>query len=196
MKDGESMKTRSAMRVYSLALLVALLAAVPASAATVLQMNLDGLVERSGSIYRVTVVSVEPGSVSVGGGELDTIIYGLQVVELLQGDVDDGGKEAPYVEITVLGDLKDESAANGTRHLAQLPQAPRLEKGGDYVLFTTPASAVGLSTTVGLGQGAFKIYDGPDHQELAVNELGNLGLFSGPVTYTALADAIRARVGG
>lgn len=190
------MKTRTAVRASSLALLAVLLIAVPVSAATVLQMNLDGLVERSGSIYRATVVSVEPGTVSVGGGELDTIVYGLQVVELLKGDIDDGGKEAPYVELTVLGDLKDESAASGVRHLAQLPQAPRLERGGDYLLFTTPASAVGLSTTVGLGQGAFKIYDGPDHEELAVNELGNLGLFSGPVTYTTLADAVRARVGG
>jgi hypothetical protein len=196
MKDGERMKTRSAIRAFSLALLAVLLVAVPASAATVLQMNLDGLVERSGSIYRATVVSVEPGTVSVGGGELDTIVYGLQVVELLKGEIDDGGKEAPYVELTVLGDLKDESGASGTRHLAQLPQAPRLERGGEYLLFTTPASAVGLSTTVGLGQGAFKIYDGPDHEELAVNELGNLGLFSGPVTYTTLADAVRARVGG
>lgn len=190
------MNMRSATRAFSLALLAALLVAVPASAATVLQMSLDGLVERSGAIYRVTVVSVEPGTVAVGGGELDTIVYGLQVVELLKGEIDDGGKEAPYVELTVLGDLKDASAASGMRHLAQLPQAPRLERGGAYVLFTTPTSAVGLSTTVGLGQGAFKIYDGPDHQELAVNELGNLGLFSGPVTYTALADAIRARVGG
>ncbi len=190
------MKTNHLSRALTLALLAGLLAVIPASATTVLQMSLDGLVERSGSIYRVTVVSVEPGTVAVGGGELDTIVYGLKVVELLKGEIDDGGKEAPFVELTVLGDLKDDSAANGVRHLAQLPQAPRLERGSDYLLFTTPSSAVGLSTTVGLGQGAFKIYDGPEHEELAVNELGNLGLFSGPVTYTTLADAVRARVGG
>lgn len=190
------MNTQHLSRAFGLALLAVLLAAAPAAATTVLQMSLDGLVERSGSIYRVTVVSVEPGTVAVGGGELDTIVYGLKVVELLKGEIDDGGKEAPFVELTVLGDLKDESAAGGVRHLARLPQAPRLERGGEYVLFTTPSSAVGLSTTVGLGQGAFKIYDGPDHEELAVNELGNLGLFSGPVTYTTLADAVRARVGG
>ena len=193
------MKTRFPTRALALALpavLAAVLVATPVSAATILQMNLDGLVERSGSIYRVTVLSAEPSTVSVGGGTLDTIDYELRVTESFKGEADAGEKSAAVVNITVLGDLKDESVTGGMAHLANLPQAPALEVGGDYLLFTTAPSAAGLSTTVGLGQGAFKIYEGEGDAEMAVNELGNLGLFSGPVTYTTLSDAIRARVGG
>ena len=65
------------------------------------------------------------------------------------------------------------------------------------MVFTTPPSSVGLSTTVGLGQGAFKIYRSADRQEMAVNEINNAGLSStidGPVTYTTLADAIRQQL--
>lgn len=190
------MKMKAPPRALALALLALLLAAVPASAATVLQMNLDGLVERAGSIYRATVLSVEPGTVAVGGGELPTIVYRLRVDEPFKGTFDDGGKEGAVVELTVLGNLKEAATTDGVRHLARLPQAPRLERGGEYLLFTTPTSEAGLSVPVGLGQGAFKIYPGPGDEELAANELDNLGLFSGPVTYTALADAIRVRVGG
>lgn len=190
------MKISFDQRALALALLAVLAVAVPASAGTVLQMDLDSLVERSGHVYRATVLAVEPGTVTAGGGELPTIVYRLRVDDELKGTFDADGKEAVVVELTVLGNLKDAGAPSGVARLAHLPQTPRLERHAQYVLFTTPTSAIGLSTTVGLGQGAFKIYDGPDHEELAVNELGNLGLFSGPVTYTTLADAVRARVGG
>jgi hypothetical protein len=179
-----------------LVVLLALATALPAAASTVLHMDLDGLSSRAALIFRATVLSVEPGSVAVGGGELTTTTYRLRVDEAFKGAFDGGGKEAAVVEVTVVGDLKQKAQASGDLvHLVSLPQAPRLERGGEYVLFTTAPSAVGLSTTVGLGQGAFKIYHAADRREMAVNELGNLGLFSGPVTYSELADAIRAHVG-
>jgi hypothetical protein len=78
--------------------------------------------------------------------------------------------------------------------LSALPELPELGVGEDYVLFTTKPSAVGLSTTVGLGQGAFKLFVSEDGEELAANELNNAGLFNGPVTYTQLASAIRAEL--
>lgn len=181
------------------ALLVALLAvvtAMPAVASTVLHMDLAALSNRAELIFRATVLSVEPSSVAVGGGELTTTTYRLRVDEAFKGEFDAAGKDVAVVEVTVVGDLKQAAQSpGGPVHLVQLPQAPRLEPGGEYVLFTTAPSAIGLSTTVGLGQGAFKIYRGADRQEMAVNELGNLGLFDGPVTYAVLADAIRAQVG-
>jgi len=179
-----------------LAVLLVVATALPAAATSVLHMDLDGLSDRAALIFRATVLSVEPGSVAVGGGELTTTVYRLRVDEGFKGVFDAGGKEAVVVEVTVVGDLKQNAPApGGMEHLVSLPQAPRLERDGEYVLFTTAPSAIGLSTTVGLGQGAFKIYHAADRQEMAVNELGNLGLFDGPVTYTELADAIRAQVG-
>jgi hypothetical protein len=180
----------------ALALLL-LAAAAPVAATTVLKMDLDDLADRADLIFRATVLAVEPGTVAVGGGELPTVTYRLRVDEAFKGEFDAAGKDAPVVEVTVVGSLKDSPYQQGdSARFSALPRAPRLERGGEYLLFTTAPSAIGLSTTVGLGQGAFKIFLSADRQEMAVNELGNLGLFDGPVTYTDLAHAIRAEVGG
>ncbi|HSG40426.1 MAG TPA: hypothetical protein VLE27_12370, partial [Thermoanaerobaculia bacterium] len=85
-----------------------------------------------------------------------------------------------------------------------VPELPRLQVGQDYLLLTTAPSAVGLSTTVGLGQGRFGLQGKPG-QEVAVNDNRNLGLFrgmatagaksaeqpEGPVPYATLATIIR-----
>ena len=47
--------------------------------------------------------------------------------------------------------------------------------GREYLLFTTRPSQVGLSTTIGLGQGAFLI-DDAGKEELTANAFGNMGL--------------------
>ena len=60
--------------------------------------------------------------------------------------------------------------------------------------------AIGLSVTVGLGQGAFSVYpvDGADGEFMAVNEFNNAGLGlngDGPVEYDKLGAQIRALLG-
>lgn len=55
---------------------------------------------------------------------------------------------------------------------------PRLEIGQTYLLLTTPPSKIGMSTTVGLGQGLFRIA-GEGQMASAVNEFGNKMLFKG-----------------
>lgn len=181
---------RNLVVAWSLAL--AGLVALPAAATTVLKMDLDGLVTRAERIFRATVVAVEPGTLAIGGGEVPTVTFRLVVEETFKGAFE--GKEAEVVEMTVVGSLKGADAGGPTR-FAVLPEPPNLVQGSDYVIFATAPSAAGLSTAVGLGQGAFKVYAGEGDQELAVNELGNLGLFAGPVTYATLADEIRQRVG-
>jgi hypothetical protein len=113
------------------------------------------------------------------------------------------------VEITMLGTLKATAhSGNQTRLTSSLPEVPKLRVGESYVLFTTAPSASGLRSPVGLGQGSFRIYAGPNKAELAVNEINNLGLFNGagpssraapgsegPVTYTRLATAILDQLG-
>ena len=74
---------------------------------------------------------------------------------------------------------------------------PRLTMGHDYLLFTTKPSSIGLSTAVGLGQGAFAVYS-QDKQDWAVNEFDNTGLGmggSGAVAYVDLVAAIKAEMG-
>jgi hypothetical protein len=69
--------------------------------------------------------------------------------------------------------------------------------GSDYLLFVTPESSVGLSVTVGPGQGAFSVFSS-DKQDFAVNQFDNAGLgldASGPVEFTELAAKILALLG-
>ena len=62
------------------------------------------------------------------------------------------------------------------------------------MLFTTAKSAVGLSTTVGLDQGLFRIFNNADGRDMTANGLGNQGIFGGPVSYVELKAAINAEL--
>lgn len=182
----------------------AALAAPPAQATTLIQMNLKDLATRADRIFRGTVVGVNTGTVRAGGSDLPTITYRLRVAERFKGEYAIVKDDTALVEIQMVGSKTDRSA-NGERHLSVFRDVPRLAMGGEYVLFTTHPSAVGLSTTVGLGQGAFSI-TGAGKEEAAVNSFGNAGLrrglasssaasripAGGPVPYPQLAAAIRA----
>jgi hypothetical protein len=182
----------------------AALAAPPAQATTLVQMNLKDLATRADRIFRGTVVGVNTGTVRAGGSDLPTITYRLRVAERFKGEYVAVKDDTALVEIQMIG-AKGERDANGERHFSVFRDVPRLAMGGEYVLFTTRPSAVGLSTTVGLGQGAFSI-TGAGKEEAAVNSFGNAGLgrglaptsaasripSGGPVPYAQLAAAIRA----
>ena len=177
----------------------------PVQAATVLQLNLEQLVERSARIFRGTVLSVEEGTVQAGGGELPTVTYRLRVDEAFKGTYQQV-KGMQVAEITMLG--KPKQSQSGSRRSLPLFDLPKLQVGQDYLLLTTAPSAIGLSTTVGLGQGAFRVTGKPG-QEVAINENHNLGLLigmqqgltpetepssTGPVPYGELAALIQGLV--
>jgi hypothetical protein len=192
---------------WMMAVMLAIIAA-PAGAAMIMKMNLAQLTDRADAIFRGHVLSVEPGKMSIGGGTLPTVTYRLRVDEAFKGQFEAKENASPEIEITMLGTLKSAvRSGNHERLTSSLPEVPTLRVGESYVLFTTAASASGLRSPVGLGQGSFHIYSGPNKTEFAVNELNNLGLFNGagpaqraqgsdgPVTYTRLATAILAEVG-
>lgn len=165
------------------------LASFAASAAMVKQMGLSELVGNADKVFRGTVMSKEPGVVSAGGGELDTVVYTLRVDDALKGDFG-SGKAAQIVELTMLGSMKAEADTGGAQRLFTLNVNPDLQVGSDYVLFTTAPSAVGLSTTVGLDQGLFRVFATETGSEMTANGLGNRGTFGGPVSYDQLKAAI------
>ena len=68
----------------------------------------------------------------------------------------------------MIGKLKTAETSATVRQLSVLPELPRLQVGSDYLLITTPPSTIGLSITVGLGQGLFQL-SGKPGQELAIN---------------------------
>ncbi|MDJ0940407.1 MAG: hypothetical protein QNJ00_11655 [Woeseiaceae bacterium] len=187
--------------IRALTLLFGVLATAVAGATMVQQMNLGELSLNADKIFRGTVLEIENGTVAAGGGQLDTTTYVIRVSETLKGDTSSpDGKEGNIVRVTMLGSLKQPVTANGLiRASAFTP--PRLTTGAEYLLFTTAPSSIGLSTTVGLGQGAFAFIDG----ENVLNEVKNAGLFrdmdaqgmpaTGPIGYDELSGRIRTLVG-
>ena len=178
---------------------------LPLSAATVVQLNLQQMVDRADKIFRGTVLDAREGKVTAGGGELPVITYRIRVEESFKGSYTTV-KGMQIAEIKMVGKLKP-SDASPVRSLSPLADLPRLEVGKEYLLLTTPSSAIGLSTTVGLGQGRFSLQGKPG-QEVAVNDNHNFGLFKGmppspttsfppegPVPYQDLAGLIQELVG-
>jgi hypothetical protein len=186
---------------------------------TLVQMNLQRLTGNAGKIFRGRVLAIDSGTVAAGGGQLQTITYKILVEEPFKGEF--GGSEKQQVAVITMISNKLMKISNGKyERFSPLINMPRLEMGQTYLLFTTQPSKIGLSTTVGLGQGAFRIAGKPG-AETAVNEFNNVGLFrgmqapaktqaapttrtatvssaadSGPVAYSELAAQIRSLVGG
>jgi len=179
---------------------VALCALVPltqAGATMLMHLDLAALTDRADRIFRGTVIDVEQSSIAAGGGELPMVIYRLRVEESLKGDADVVKGDEAYIEIRMVGSIKDEKPQGELVRFDMFRDVPRLTMGSDYLLFTTKPSSIGLSTTVGLGQGAFALYS-QDKRDWAVNGFDNAGLGvgdSGAVAYADLVAAIKARMG-
>lgn len=169
-----------------------------AHATMMLQLNLQELTSRADKIFSGTVIGVKEGTISAGGGELPTVTYRIAVDEMFKGDATEVKGSEAVVEVRMIGSLEvDKTDANGNTHFSAFRDVPRLSVGSDYVLFTTPESAIGLSVTVGFGQGAFSVYS-DDGESMAVNEFNNAGLGlngDGPVEYNKLSAQIRALLG-
>jgi hypothetical protein len=154
---------------------------------SVLQLDLKELCKRADRIVRATVIDISPGTVEAGGGKIPTVTYRLRVKETL------GGSPLGVVDLTMVGNIKGEAAQGAVRRFPLFTEIPQLEQGQEYLLFTTRASRIGLSTTVGLGQGCFKIFN-RDKTEYAINGANNGGLglkSAGPAEYTTLVQRIR-----
>lgn len=170
----------------------ALLAAV-ASATMVLQMDLAALVGNADKVFRGTVTDVSPGTVSAGGAEFPTVIYTLRVDDVIKGAIDTE-KEVATIRVEMLGSIKPQVESGDVRRLMAIDMNPKLSVGSTYVLFTTAPSAIGLSTTVGLHQGLFRVFNNAQGREMAANGLDNQGLFDGAVSYGELKSAIEAEL--
>jgi len=167
--------------------------AFSASAAMVQKFDLGGLVENSDKVFRGTVISKEPGTVRAGGAEFPTVIYTLRVDDPIKGRFG-SGKAAETITLQMLGSLKADDDSGRYQRLGGIDMNPGLDVGADYVLFTTKPSRVGLSTTVGLNQGLFRVFANAQGREMAANGLENNGLFDGAVEYADLVNAIKAEI--
>ncbi len=165
------------------------------SATSVKHMNIDELSRNADKIFRGTVISVRQGSVEAGGAQLPTLTYTLKVEESFKGNFTSEKGDMRLTKITMVSDSKAESSGD-IRRMTMFRDLPRLAVGGDYLLFTSAESKIGLSMTIGLDQGCFDVVG-----SMALNRAGNQGLFQGAastgpakgaIAYNELSDRIRA----
>ncbi len=194
-----SSSRRRTTRAYLVVLAVLLLLTPALSAGEVLvqQFNLGGLVGNADKIFRGTILGISRGTVNVGGGTLDTVTYKIEVKESFKGEYIQKGDQR-YAEVTMVTGRKSPTVVGNYRSFSALPDALQLRVGQDYLLMTTRPSAIGLSTTVGLGQGCFAIA-GVGKSETAMNAAQNRGLVAGSsggaMSYSDLAARIRTELG-
>ena len=159
-------------------------------------MNLQQMCDAAGRIFRGTVLGVKDGTVTVGGAQLATVVYRLRVDEAFKGSFETY-KDEPIATIQMIRPSKVPQLGP-VRRLSVFDDLPHFEQGHDYLILATTPSTAGLSATVGLGQGAFKV-GGKVGQEIAVNGNNNVGLYAGmnvapvrgPVAYSTLRTQIR-----
>jgi hypothetical protein len=207
------MQQQSLARLALAAIGFAVACVAPALASSVEHLTLRELVDRAHRIVRGTVIAADESTVSAGGGRLPIVVYQIRVSEVVKGSVPDSG----VLEVRLLSPGKTMTARNRATSLFR--DLPELRVGQEYLLTLTAPSAIGLSTTVGLGQGLFELR-GARGREEAVNRWNNLGLLddslertgasarvdapaaragaiaraSGPVPYATLVNEIRARM--
>jgi hypothetical protein len=158
-----------------------------ADATSVRQFGLGGLCQNAHRIFRGVVVDVNPGTVEAGGGRIPTVTYRIKVNETLHGP------QMGIIDLTMVTDPKEGQIEGNMKRFPLFRDVPKLEKGGEYLLFTTAPSRIGLSTTVGLGQGCFQILS-QNKKDVAVNGANNAGLglaSAGPADYSVLTARIR-----
>ena len=193
------MKRKISSYVFAAASVLILAAQVQAT--MMLQMNLEEMTGRADKIFRGTVISVQQGTIEAGGAELPAVTYRFRIDELFKGEATQVKGDKAVMEIRMIGSLVHAKPdENGNLKFSPFRDVPRLNEGGDYLLFTTAESAIGLSVTVGLGQGAFKVspVDGADGEYQVVNEFNNAGLGlndAGPIRYIELSTQIHALLG-
>jgi hypothetical protein len=186
---------------YLLVAASALILTAQVHATMMLHMDLAELTAGADKIFRGTVTDVQQGTIEAGGAELPMVTYKFKVEELFKGEATQVKGDKAVMEIRMIGSLVHSKAdENGNLKFSPFRDVPRLAEGSDYLLFTTPESSIGLSMTVGLGQGAFKVspVDGADGEYQVVNEFNNAGLGlngAGPVGYAELSAQINALLG-
>lgn len=186
---------------YLLLAASALILTAQVQATMMLQLNLEELTARADKIFRGTVTDIQQGTIEAGGAELPMVTYKFKVEELFKGEATQVKGDKAVMEIRMIGSLvHSKTDENGNLKFSPFRDVPRLNKGSDYLLFTTQESSIGLTMTVGLGQGAFKVspVDGARGEYQAVNEFNNAGLGlngAGPVGYVELSAQIHALLG-
>ncbi len=166
------------------------LASVPGFAqrgALTVPRNLSQLTDRAAVIVRGNVVSARIEK-HPEFTNLHTVVVTLRVKETLKGEVGD-----TYTFRQYIWDIRDRYDVAGYR------------RGLEVILLMNAPNQHGLTSPAGMEQGRFRVFRDRSGNEVAVNGLGNHGLFHDMETQLAkkgarlsprLADLVRQQRGG
>lgn len=137
--------------------------------ALVQQVNLHQLSRRAGVIVHGRIVEVRAEG-HPDYPNVPTVVVGVSVIENVRGAQ---GKRTTFRQYAPA--LRLRSGPVGTR--AGKYSTAEYKMGEEVVLFLYPESKRGLTSTVGAGQGRFRVLREATGTTLVVNEAGNHGLF-------------------
>ncbi len=151
-----------------------LFASVPSGQATTLvHRNLASLVASADRIFVGRCVSVQEGELKFPSGSILYTEYTFQVLDRIKGNV------VGEVKVRQLGLTKPRQINETTALVDRVVGMPVYRENGEYLLFLNKDSRLGLTTPVGLFQGAFSIARDENGRDFAVNGNFNRGLFKG-----------------
>ena len=165
---------------------------------SVAQMNLEAMVTQADLVFIGRVIDMTESVVDAGGGQLPATTFTLAVSESFKGQYEEI-KGQTVARVTMLGTRKQ--FLTNTHPIREFPN---LTMDKEYLLAVAPAGKVGLTTTMGWGQGCFLI-SGKGSTRFALNGVNNVGLFSDmetalpsdpSVSLDQLKAMIRAILGG
>ena len=149
-----------------------LLVASTAPATVVLKLNLVRMVTDADRIFTGTVSAVEDVTLSVPGGTtIPATSITFDVSDVVKGSI------GQTLNIRQYGRIHPDPE---TGAIARIPGLPIFRMGEEVTLFLRSDSQLGLTSPVGLFQGAFRIVIDPaTERKVAVNGIQNAGLFAG-----------------
>jgi hypothetical protein len=140
---------------------------VPAQATRIQLVNLEKMVTKADRIFIGVCSTVEDSTLS--GTDMPVTSYTFSVTEPIKGEMDD------TLTIRQLG-VREPRVQGDKALVFRVPGMPVYQAGQEVVLFLISDSSLGLTSPVGLSQGAFTV-DKRDGQKLLQNGIQNLGLF-------------------
>lgn len=161
-------KINSAVALALVAVLTVLAANLEGT--SIIKMNLSEMVQKSGRIIVGVCTAIDDGTMPTpSGGSIAYTSYTFAVSKSIKGGV------GSSLEIKQFS--HPVSSSSGQVNV-KLTGMPTYQIGEEYVLILTAESGLGLSTTVGLSQGCFRvIINAKTGVRQVANGLNNAGLF-------------------
>ncbi len=144
--------------------LLAVLTCAAGWATSVRLVNLAEMTEAADRVFRGRCVSVKKLADPAGG--FPAVEFRFEVLEAVKGT--EKGQTVVFRQV--------QTARRGA---GGIPGIPEYRKGEDLLIFLAGDSRIGLTSPIGLGQGAFRLREGGDGDLEALNEIENRNLTVG-----------------